>query len=106
MSWNSELRRLLERLLGGMRSAEPGPDEIPCHEAAAHVYEWLDGELSGKRAAGIGLHLETCAHCYPLLVFERSFLEAVARATKYDSVPQGLRERVMSSLRAQGFSAT
>jgi mycothiol system anti-sigma-R factor len=107
MKWIEELRRLLRKVeeegpTGSM--AEDGMEGgVSCHEAAEALYEWLDGELDPKRAAGVGEHLETCARCYPFLVFERSFREALARAAEEGSAPEGLQDRILESLKAEGF---
>ncbi|MEX1258598.1 MAG: zf-HC2 domain-containing protein [Gemmatimonadota bacterium] len=106
MSWTNDLRHLLERILQGPRTAESPADEVTCHEAASRVYEWLDGELDGDLAARVGAHLETCARCYPMLVFERSFLEALNRVAEDEPVPEELRRRVLRSLETEGFTAS
>lgn len=89
-----------------MKGEEPAPTAagtVSCHEAAERIFEWLDGELEPEAAGPVGEHLETCARCYPRLVFERAFLEAVARASESESVPKGLREKVLKSLESEGL---
>lgn len=107
MKWIEELRRLLRKV--GQQDAPGSPagngmeGGVSCREAAEGIFEWLDGELEPERARGVGEHLETCARCYPLLVFERSFREALARAAAEGSVPDGLEDRILKSLAAEGF---
>jgi mycothiol system anti-sigma-R factor len=103
MNWVDELRRLLERL----RREQPDGMEggIACQEAAERLYEWMDGELEGDLERAVGTHLETCARCYPVLVFERAFREAVARATGREEAPDELRRRILESLEAEGLGS-
>lgn len=105
MNWNDELRRLLSRL----RREAPAPTEngmeggITCHEAAERLFEWLDGELEGDTEASVGTHLETCARCYPVLMFERSFREAVTRAARESEAPEDLKDRILRVLEEEGM---
>ncbi|MGE3601666.1 MAG: zf-HC2 domain-containing protein [Dehalococcoidia bacterium] len=103
MKWIEEFRRLLQSATGKPPLGAPSGG-ITCQEAAAAIFDWLDGELPADRAKLVGDHLETCAVCYPRLVFERSFLEAVSRASRVSEVPAGLRARVVGALAAEGFS--
>ncbi|MEX1258972.1 MAG: zf-HC2 domain-containing protein [Gemmatimonadota bacterium] len=105
MSWTGDLRRILERLLQGKETAATPSDQVTCHEAASRVYEWLDGELPPELADRVGAHLETCARCYPMLVFEKSFLEAVSSVADDAPPPERLKERVLRSLETEGFTA-
>jgi anti-sigma factor (TIGR02949 family) len=102
VSWSDELKRLLDRLRRDPPDGSDSPDGmeggISCREAAEGLYEWLDGELDPEAEAAVGTHLETCARCYPRLVFERSFLEAVNRAARGPKAPEGLKERIMQTL--------
>lgn len=67
------------------------------------LFDWLDGELPPALAGSVGEHLETCARCYPKLMFERSFLEAVSRISPSGEIPPGLRDGVTEALAAEGF---
>ena len=104
MNWIDEFRRLLRRTIQAS-PAENLPGGIPCHEAAESLFEWLDGELDSDRAGQVGAHLETCARCYPWLVFERSFREVLNRVSSRDEAPEELRDRILNSLEAEGFKA-
>ncbi len=104
MKWVEELRRLLRKV----RQEEPtecAPGGIPCEEATARTFEWLDGELDPEMEERVGRHLETCARCYPMLVFERSFREAVARIARDEKAPDELKDRIMESLKEEGYSS-
>jgi anti-sigma factor (TIGR02949 family) len=103
MRWIEEFRRLLKSATGTPPSTAPS-GEVTCREAAEQLFDWLDGELSADREKLVGDHLQTCAACYPRLVFERSFLEAVSRASRVSEVPTGLRARVVGALEAEGLT--
>lgn len=103
MKWTDELRRLLRRRKTRAASDEPGG--ISCQEAAERLFEWLDGELDPDMNGRVGTHLEACARCYPWLVFERSFREAVSRAARDHEVPSELHDRIIASLEEEGMSS-
>ncbi len=104
MSWMDDLRRLL-RQAKQEPPAEEAPGGVPCGVALEYLFEWLDGEIDDPELSSIvGVHLETCARCYPLLTFERAFREAVHRATRSETAPEELRERVLRSLGSVGMS--
>lgn len=100
MRWADELRRLLRHPKKEPMHQEPGG--LSCQEAAGRLFEWLDRELEPELGARVGEHLETCARCYPWLVFERSFRAAVAGAARVDRAPAALRQRVLSQLEEAG----
>jgi mycothiol system anti-sigma-R factor len=73
-------------------------DMIPCHEALARLYEYLDGELEPESREEVEAHFAVCARCYPQLATERSFRAAVQRAMDGGRAPEALRHRVLSLL--------
>lgn len=108
---------ILDRILGwfgwGSRPASPpgGRDEpcpdasdgdggemIPCREALARLYEYLDGELEPESREEVEAHFAVCARCYPQLATERSFRTAVQRAMDGGRAPEALRHRVLTLL--------
>jgi len=98
MNWIDELRRILSRAREES-GLGPRPGGLSCHEAAERVFEWLDGELDDDLAARVGIHLETCVHCYPMLRFEQGFREAVARAAaRIEGAPSDLEARILAAL--------
>lgn len=102
MRWVEELRALLRRL-GGQEPATP-PGGIECHEALARIFEWLDHEIDPAEEARVGEHLQTCAMCYPVLQFERSFREAMTHARTAESAASPeLRAQVLHALEGEGF---
>ncbi|TVP78883.1 MAG: mycothiol system anti-sigma-R factor [Gemmatimonadales bacterium] len=104
MNWVRELRRLLKEARG-KRTDDPDGLEggLTCQEAADHLQEWLDSELDEEMAARVGVHLETCARCYPRLAFERAFREAVERAARAEKAPPDLKARVLQALESEGY---
>lgn len=78
---------------------------ITCKEAVAVVQEYLDGQLQGVSAEDVREHFEICSRCYPHLKFERTFREALARASSGDCAPPELRRRVVDLLAGVGPDA-
>ena len=76
-----------------------------CRDVQALGWEFLDGELDDERTAGVRLHVAACPPCRARLEGARSFLRAVLGTWHSDAAPSGLRQRVTSSLRAQGLLA-
>ena len=71
---------------------------IPCDEASARLFEYLDGELEGVSEEEVRRHLEVCEACYPRVQFEKHFMEALRRSQNGGRVSDSLRERVLQSL--------
>ncbi len=101
----------LKRLVGGTgrngRSRDEAPSGgsgssnvamIPCDEASARLFEYLDGELEGVSEEEVRRHLEVCEACYPRVQFERHFREALQRSQEGGRVSESLRERVLQAL--------
>ena len=95
----------LKRLFGGTgRNGGSGDTTlsavamIPCDEASARLFEYLDGELEGVSEEEVRRHLEVCEACYPRVQFEKHFLEALRRSQDGGRVSEDLRDRVLRSL--------
>jgi mycothiol system anti-sigma-R factor len=71
---------------------------IPCEEASARLFEYLDGELDGVSEEEVRRHLEVCKLCYPRVQFEKHFLEALRRSRNGGRASDALREQVLRSL--------
>ncbi len=71
---------------------------IPCDEASARLFEYLDGELDGVSEDEVRRHLEVCEACYPRVEFEKHFLEALRRSRNGGQASSALREQVLRSL--------
>lgn len=77
-------------------------DGITCREAIIVVQEFLDGTLEGVSDEQVRAHFDICSRCYPHLRFERSFREALARASRGESAPPELKRRVVDLLAGVG----
>ena len=92
----------LKRLFGGVGqnggSGEPVVTMIPCEEASARLFEYLDGELEDVSEEEVRRHLDVCEGCYPRVQFEKHFLEALRRSQDSGRVSEDLRDRVLRSL--------
>lgn len=77
-------------------------DGITCREAITVVQEFLDGTLEGVSDEQVRAHFDICSRCYPHLKFERSFREALARASRGESAPPELKRRVVDLLAGVG----
>ena len=105
MKWIDDFRRLLDRLRKEEPSGAPDVESgISCGEAVERLFEWLDGELDPKARKEVGVHFEVCARCYPLVMFEKSFSEALARLSPGEGLPRELEDRILSSLGEEGFT--
>lgn len=84
---------------GGNGTERPGPEEgpemIPCEEALARLYEYLDGELEAASREEVELHFRICARCYPHLKLETNYRDALRRALEGQRAPPGLRTRIL-----------
>ncbi len=82
----------------GSSPDETGVAMIPCDEASARLFEYLDGELEGVSEEEVRRHLEVCKVCYPRVQFEKHFLEALRRSRNGGRASESLRERVLQAL--------
>lgn len=77
-------------------------DGITCREAINVVQEFLDGTLEGVSSERVRAHFDICSRCYPHLKFERSFREALARASRGEAAPPDLKRKVVDLLAGAG----
>ncbi len=84
------------------RGGPPGdigrPGDIGCPEAAAKVYEYLDGELDPETQERIHRHVEICQRCHSMFDFERRFLDSVRDRGLAVGDVGGLRRRLEAFL--------
>ncbi len=111
MNFIERLKRLLgaaeaRREEAGGPTACTGTDAITCMEALEKLYEYLDGELEGASGEQVSRHLEICKCCFPHLQLEKSFREAVLRVQTGEVCPEEVKQRVMDSLMAEGFTSS
>ena len=78
--------------------------DIDCRTAVEKLWDYLDEELTPERMDDVRRHLERCKSCLPHHEYGRVFLAALAAARESEArAPDGLRLRVMESLRAAGL---
>ena len=101
MSAFDRLKRLLGMSGGGGNGTSSSGGMIPCEEAAARLFEYLDGELDDVSEEEVRRHLEVCKACYPRAQFEKHFIEALGQSQKNGSAPEELKGRILEAI-AQG----
>ena len=69
-----------------------------CSEVLGRMFVFLDNELDSAGCAQIQQHLDECGPCLAKYDLERTVKAVVARSCT-EVAPQGLRERVMVSIR-------
>jgi anti-sigma factor (TIGR02949 family) len=79
--------------------------EVDCNAALESLFDFLDGELDGSLEARLRAHVQECRPCFERADFERRFLAAVQAARAEERCPNALRERVLTTLRAEGLGA-
>lgn len=83
---------------GGVSADETAVATIPCEEASARLFEYLDGELDDVSEEEVRSHLDVCKVCYPRVQFEKHFMDALQRSQNGGRVSENLRARVLQSL--------
>ncbi len=78
-------------------------DVVDCRSAMERLFELLDGELTPDRERQVRAHIVGCPGCFAHADFEERFLKAV-RTARISGASASLRERVLSSLREQGWT--
>ena len=74
------------------------PAATDCSEVLGRVFFFLDNELDQAGCAQIQQHLDECGPCLAKYDLERTVKTLVARSCS-EVAPEGLRQRVMVSLR-------
>ncbi len=72
-----------------------------CEEIIQLRDGYLDGELDPITNATIEEHLQVCGRCAEAYESHRALLGVIQNAAPYYNAPQGLRERIRSSLREE-----
>lgn len=91
--------KFFSRWFGGAK-----PPMIDCDTVMRQLWDYLDGELTAERTEAIRQHIAMCSRCTPQTEFEQAFLAAVRRSQREHSHVGQLRDQLVASLRAQGFS--
>jgi anti-sigma factor (TIGR02949 family) len=74
------------------------PRKIDCKEAAEHLYEYLDGELTPESEAEVRSHLEDCAPCFKLVGFEDKYLQFLRARARAHKAPDHLKKRIFEQV--------
>ncbi len=79
-------------------------EDTGCEGYFAHLYEYLDGELSPQECAALKEHLEGCPPC--LDEYERDLLlkSLIRRSCQCEQAPPTLRTQIMTQITT--FSVT
>ncbi len=96
------LKRLLGRTNGREMAGASAGGMISCDEAAARLFEYLDGELESVSEEEVRRHLDVCKVCYPRVQFEKHFLAALGRSQTNGRASEELRNRVVQALAEEG----
>ena len=83
-----------------------GIREIDCQEAAKHLHELIDGELTPEVDAAVQNHLKACAKCMNVFEFEEAFCRFVKIKASSQSTPGDMKQRILESLGLTGDSAS
>ena len=74
------------------------PHETPCSEVLDAVYLYLDGEQDSKHHEMVRLHLDECSPCLRQYGLEEEVKRLVHRSCRHETVPAGLRDKIMIRL--------
>ncbi len=78
--------------------------EIDCQQAARHLHELIDGELTPEVDAAVQNHLRICAKCMNVYEFEEAFCRFVNLKASGQTAPGDLKQRILESLDLTGGS--
>ena len=84
----------------------PDASRIPeeCLTVLHQLWDLLDDQLPAERTAALRAHIASCPQCREFEHHQERFLEALAALRARTAAPPPLRDRVLRSLRAEGFS--
>jgi anti-sigma factor (TIGR02949 family) len=74
------------------------PVPIDCRQAAAQLYEYLDGELTPAANAAVRAHLADCTHCLALCDFEQAYLQFLEARGRARGAPPHVKRRILHEL--------
>lgn len=80
------------------------PALIDCETAVRALYDYLDGRLPTATMRTVHGHIETCKVCAGHFAFARRVLDLVPSALPLGGESHALRARIVSSLKAEGFT--
>ncbi len=77
-----------------------GHEPLNCHETFARIDDYLDRELSAAEMELVRAHVKACEVCAKEFVFEGAVLSAVREKLESVPLPDGLKQKVLTSLQA------
>ena len=75
------------------------PHAVDCRTILAHVYEFLDGEVTEEERILIVQHLDECAPCLRQYGMEQAVRALVQRSCGCDHAPETLRVQIVTRIR-------
>jgi len=80
----------------------PLPPE--CLEVLQHVWDYLDDQLTDETTERLRAHIVECRQCFEYKTFQENFLDAVGTLRLRPGASPALREKVLGTLRHEGFA--
>jgi anti-sigma factor (TIGR02949 family) len=77
-----------------------GRESLTCHETFERIDDYLDRELSGEEMELVRTHVKACEVCAKVFHFEGAVVSAVREKLESVSLPDGLKQKVLTSLQA------
>jgi anti-sigma factor (TIGR02949 family) len=87
-----------------MKTSDDGVPMKECDRVMTKVFDLPDGELTPDKEKELRSHITSCPDCFTSHDFEQRFKAALQAARGIVQCPEGLRNKLMSALRAEGFS--
>ena len=75
-----------------------------CMDVLKHMWDYLDDQLTSEATERISAHLAECSQCFEYKTFQENFLDALGALRARPGAPPELRERILDSLRVEGFA--
>ena len=73
-----------------------------CAEVLAHLWDYLDEQITPTSAERLRPHIPTCAQCRQYEEYQECFLRAMSSLKQELTAPLSLRERLAARLKGQG----
>lgn len=73
-----------------------------CVEVLRHLWDYLDDEIAPAGAQRLRTHIAGCSTCRQYEGYQACFLETIASLKTHADAPSKLRDRLASTLKAQG----
>jgi anti-sigma factor (TIGR02949 family) len=80
----------------------PLPPE--CLEVLKHVWDYLDDQLTDETTERLRAHIDECQGCFQYKTFQENFLEAAGTLRLRSGASPELKEKVLDTLRHEGFA--